>query len=480
MKKLLILSVAIFAAIACSDRSTTSVDDEVVIETLDGSQFTLSQFGAYRFPATDSWTIEDQSATTEDFETLSAAIEYISNNYPERQISIDFSALEAIPAYAIFGVALEDSSRNFSALTSVSAPYATSLGAYAFEFCTNLKTIDLPNATSIGNYALRNCSSLTQIDLPVATSISNAAFNGCSSLSVVNIPLVESIGDQTFRLCDSLVEIELPSVVSLGSGAFTYCTALERVDAPSLLTIGDYAFCDCSNLSEINIPIVEEIGSYAFIACKTLESFTLPATLSILGDGIFNDCTAMSTMDVESQAFTYIDGIIYNDDLSEAIAAIPSVVTGEISLPQSVTSMRSRIFYNCTNITSVELPSVESVSAYAFANCTELLSASFPMATTLESNAMLNCEMMTSLEAPMATTLEEYSLCNCEDLVDLSLATAPNIKLESIDTHALYSAILTNITLTVGAANADMVAYGDTLTVGNYEAEFNEIIVLTE
>ncbi len=479
MKKLLILSVAILVAISCSDRRLTSAE-EVVIETLEGSQFTLSQFGAYRFPATDSWTIEDQSATTEDFESLSAAIEYISNNYPERQISIVFSSLEEIPAYAIFGMEIEDSSRNFSALSSVSAPYATSLGAYAFEFCPNLQSIEIPSVTSVGSYALRSCSSLTQIDLPVARSISNAAFNACSSLSVVNIPLVESIGEQAFRLCDSLVEIDLPSVVSLGSGVFTYCTALESVDAPSLLTIGDYAFCDCAALNQINIPVVEQIGSYAFIACSAFESFTLGVTLATLGDGVFNNCSSMTQIDVESNNFIFEDGILYNDDMSEIIVALPSVVGGDLKLLDSVTSMRKRSFYSCTNITSIDLTSVKSVSAYAFANCTELVSAVIPVATTLESNAMLNCEVMTSLEAPMVTTLEEYALCNCEDLVDLSLATAAGVVLESVDTHVFYSAVLSNITLTVGAANADLVTYGDTLTVGDFEAEFSEIVVLSE
>ncbi len=482
MKKLLILSIALLAAISCNSDNDNNSVEEVVIETLEGSTFRLSQFGLHKFPATDSWVIDDLSATTDDFEGLSDAIEYISLSEPERQISIEFSDLEAIPAYAIFGESLSDGSRSFTALTSVAAPYATTVGNYAFEFCYNLASVSLPQAQSVGSYALRDCKALGSLSLPSAISIGDAAFSGCRSLTSLDLPLVESVGEQAFRLCDALTSIELPSATTIEAGAFGYCSALTSFDAEQLLSIGDYAFCGCLLLTDLNIPIVEQIGNCAFISCSSLESFTLNSSLSSLGYGVFSDCTSLMEIicDNSDYSFDTTSGILYNSDQTEAIIALPSLISGELVLPTSVTSLRQRAFYNCYEITSVELPSVVVVSQEAFKNCSSITTATLAAATTLSAEAFSCCGAMASFVAPQLTVIGEYAFYDCEAIVEIAIATASGVALESIDTHAFHSAYIIDTVLTVGAANADYVTYSDTLTVGDFEAEFDSIIVLEE
>ena len=65
--------------------------------------------------------------------------------------------------------------------------YATSIGNYAFYFCSSLTSIDISNATSIGDNAFDSCSSLTSIDISNATSIGDYAFYNCSSLKFIII-----------------------------------------------------------------------------------------------------------------------------------------------------------------------------------------------------------------------------------------------------------------------------------------------------
>ena len=65
-------------------------------------------------------------------------------------------------------------------------PLITSIGDYAFYYCSNLTSIDLPAATSIGVSAFGYCSNLTSIDLPAATSIGGSAFSSCSSLKEIH------------------------------------------------------------------------------------------------------------------------------------------------------------------------------------------------------------------------------------------------------------------------------------------------------
>ncbi len=109
----------------------------------------------------------------------------------------------------------------------------TSIGDYAFFFCSGLTSITIPNSvTSIGNYAFEYCSGLTSITIPNSvTSIGDAAFQGCSGLTSIEIPSgVTSIGRYAFESCTGLTSITIPnSVTSIGDYAFSGCTGLTSI-----------------------------------------------------------------------------------------------------------------------------------------------------------------------------------------------------------------------------------------------------------
>ena len=109
----------------------------------------------------------------------------------------------------------------------------TSIGDYAFRYCTGLTSITIPNSvTSIGDYAFRNCSGLTSITIPNSvTSIGNYAFNGCSGLTDVTIPnSVTLIGEDAFSDCSSLTSVSIGnSVTSIGDYAFNNCWGLRTI-----------------------------------------------------------------------------------------------------------------------------------------------------------------------------------------------------------------------------------------------------------
>lgn len=65
----------------------------------------------------------------------------------------------------------------------------TSIGNYAFYYCTGLTSVTIPDSvTSIGDSAFDNCSSLTSIAIPNSVkSIGNTAFYGCRGLDGVYI-----------------------------------------------------------------------------------------------------------------------------------------------------------------------------------------------------------------------------------------------------------------------------------------------------
>lgn len=100
----------------------------------------------------------------------------------------------------------------------------TTIGEYAFYYCTDLTAITLPESlTAIGRNAFFSCTALTGVDLPDGlTTIGNFAFNGCTALTRLTMTGDGlTIGVSAFAACTALVEIVIRGgVPSVGSTAF--------------------------------------------------------------------------------------------------------------------------------------------------------------------------------------------------------------------------------------------------------------------
>lgn len=80
----------------------------------------------------------------------------------------------------------------------------TTIGAYAFSYCTNLTTFIIPEGvTSIGMSAFWNCTNLTSVTISEGvTTLVNDSFVGCSSLKSIIIPnSVTTIANFAFSSC---------------------------------------------------------------------------------------------------------------------------------------------------------------------------------------------------------------------------------------------------------------------------------------
>ena len=161
----------------------------------------------------------------------------------------------------------------------------TTIGEYAFSYCSSLTSITIPNSvTTIKEYAFSNCSSLTSVTIPNSvTTIGDNAFNGCSSLTSVNIPnSVTTIGGWAFSICSSLTSVTIPnSVTTIGDNAFMGCSSLTSVTIPNSVTrIGSEAFSDCTNLQKVNIGnSVKTIGEFAFNKCTNITQISSEAVV---------------------------------------------------------------------------------------------------------------------------------------------------------------------------------------------------------
>jgi len=254
----------------------------------------------------------------------------------------------------------------------------TSIGNYAFFYCTSLTSVMIPvSVISIGEDAFSSCTSLTSAAIPSSvTSIESGAFRDCTSLKGVTIPgSVTSIGNFAFYYCTSLTSVTIPnSVTSIGDYTFEQCTSLTSVTIPSSVTsIGIWTFSGCSSLTRVTIPSsVTSIGEGAFRYCEALTSVTIPNSVTSIGDSTFSDCTSLKGVTIPNSVTSIGDYAFYG------CSGLRSV-----TIPSSVTSIGGSTFSNCDSLTFVTIPSsVTSIGTFAFCDCTSMTSMTIPESVT--------------------------------------------------------------------------------------------------
>jgi uncharacterized repeat protein (TIGR02543 family) len=145
---------------------------------------------------------------------------------------------------------------------SLDLSHVTSIGEGAFQYCMKLESITSggatqlnPDLTTIENRVFSGCESLTDsLDLSHVTSIGEYAFYYCSSLQSITSggatqlnPNLMTIQNSAFQDCESLTDsLDLSHVTSIGEYAFYGCRLLEDITFPDHADYGFGAFNGCA------------------------------------------------------------------------------------------------------------------------------------------------------------------------------------------------------------------------------------------
>ena len=95
-----------------------------------------------------------------------------------------------------------------------------------------------------------------------------------------------------------------------------------------------------------------------------------------------------------------------------------------INIPNSVTSIENSAFYGCKGLTSINIPSgVTSIEAYTFEKCSGLTSISIPSGVTkIEKGTFSGCEGLTSIDIPNGvTSIGASAFYGCKGLTSINI-----------------------------------------------------------
>ena len=316
------------------------------------------------------------------FKNSKASTIHIGSNIAN--ISEDFKSCNSLSSFEV-----EAGNTHYSAVESDNLPSVKMLCKndviVAYPRGNSGTSVTIPSTVDkVGDYVFNGVSKLENITVQGDVEIGEGAFSNMPNLESADISSVKVIGDGTFKNCSNLESVALYSnLLTIPNEAFMGCSSLTfdlHVLPSTIKTISSRAFKNCSSLSLDSLPNgLLSIGDEAFMNCTSLDINEMPDDVNTLGDGIFRN-TAINSV-VCASSLNYIPADMFRDCSSLTSITIPSHIrtigldafrgcsnlSGVTILDNSVTTIRSRAFYECY-ISRIFIPKcVETIEGSAFA-----------------------------------------------------------------------------------------------------------------
>ena len=259
-------------------------------------------------------------------------------------------------------------------------------------------------------------------------------------------------------------------VGGINDGAFSGCTSITSIVIPNSVTyLGDAAFDGCTNLSSVTIGTgVTGFYYLLFQNCTSLINLTVPSNILIINAESFYGCLNLTNINIDpnNPNYTSVDGVVFNKNIT-TLVLYPIGKIGSYSIPNTVTSIGSESFLNCTNLTNITIPdSVTSILYYAFAFCTGLTSITIPNSvTSIGDAAFINCTNVNSVTiSNNITSITSNVFRTCSSLTSLII---PN-KVTSIgDSVFLNCTSLARVTIPNSVTSIGISAFNGCTNLNN-------------
>lgn len=299
---------------------------------------------------------------------------------------------------------------NCTNITSITLPNSwTSIPSYLIEDCLNLTEYlvrdNNPNFCSINGVLFSKDK--TELKLcPLGkkgnyvipegtTKIASGAFSKCIGLTSITFPnSLKSIDANAFNDCINLIEY------------------LVNEDNPNFCSIEGILFS--KNKTELTLYPIGKKGDYvipegtlavnygAFSSCTGLTSLTFPNSLKSIPTNAFNGCVNLmeDLVNEDNPNYCSIDGVLYSKDKTKLIL-YPTGKKGNYMILNGTKTIATGAFQYCINLTSVSIPnSLTKIETDAF-NGSSLKYINIPeTVTSIGDNVFYNCTSLKAIVIP--------------------------------------------------------------------------------
>lgn len=217
-----------------------------------------------------------------------------------------------------------------------------------------------------------------------------------------------------------------------------------EIDGVPVTSLDTWAFSYHSELTSISIPSsVTNLYRSAFIFTPWYESKLAEDPLFIV-NGILVDGTTCSGDVVIPESVTSINGGAFINCPKLTKITIPNSVTNigevafascsgltEIIIPDSVTNIGSGAFRYCTELRRISIPDgIRSIESETFSNCTRLTNVTIPNSvTSIGNNAFYYCSYLDSITLPESVAdIGKIAFFQCSSLTDITILN-PNCEI---------------------------------------------------
>ena len=303
-------------------------------------------------------------------------------------------------------------------------------------------SITIPNeveglkVTGVGYAAFKDCAGITSVIVPsTVTKIESYAFTGCTNLNNVSLGNnVEDLGYSVFWGCSSLDKITgINKLESIGSSAFrleeynTYIPWYNNLP-DGLLYLGKVLYKYKGRMPDGTTVNVSEgttqIGQDCFEDCEGLVAITIPRSVKSIGDYIFDGCTNLTSISVDSSNDKY-------DSRSNCDAIIDTnnntVIAGckNTTFPSTIKAIGFGAFYG-SGLTEAVIPNnIDSIANHAFAYSRSLTSVIIGKGTRVigkDDNPFIGCLKLNNIT--VANGNPHYdSRDNCNAIIEKASGT---------------------------------------------------------